>query len=175
MQDRGVERQPNPLFDAAFQTLSARPNAPTSLEVAQALGETAMPVRRSDRHEEMRFGNGFRYVRVLPAPPDGRPRYDAGTMAGLLSPLFEAGDTCVTISQTTSELISAGWTGPQIPIERHSLRPLQRTEPVMLTRHDTHLRLYLFPGIDHSPNCVGRYALLWNMDVSGLTQLLLAR
>ena len=172
MPDLGVSRQPRPPFDATFHMLSSRQKAPSSSEVARELGEAAVPVRRPDRHEEVRFGNGFRYVRVLPAPPDGRPRYDVGTMAGLMSPLLEGDDTCVTISQTTSELISAGWTGPQFPIERHSVHSLPYAEPVMLTRHDSHLRLYLLPSIDGSPNCLGRYALIWNMDLSGLMQLM---
>ena len=39
----------------------------------------------------------------------------------------------------------------------------------MLSRHDQHLRLYLFPA---GNGCLASYALLWNLELSGLMQIM---
>ena len=160
-------------FGRAFDILSARQDAPSLVDIERALGAVATPVRRQDRHQEARFENGARFVRVAPALPDGRARLDTGIMTAFVSPVPMTRRGCVSISEARSALVASGWTSPPVfGIERHETgRPSSAGEPMMLSRHDHQLRLYLF-SVPAFQACVSRYALAWNMDLTGVMQLL---
>lgn len=156
-----------------FDVLAARPEAPSLAEVEHMLGASTTAVSRPDRYEEAVFSDGTRFVRVTPAPPDGRPRLDTGPMAALRFSGDLPGVGCLPLDELRSRLIVSGWISPPtFAIERHGGGGVSSQDPWMLSRHDYHLRLYLFPARN---GCLSGYALLWNLDISGLTQLRLAR
>jgi hypothetical protein len=75
--------------ETALETLhdfEAYRQPPTLAEVERALNAEATAVPRADRHLEARFPGGVRYLRLTPAPPDGRPRLDTGPMTALTVP-----------------------------------------------------------------------------------------
>lgn len=144
--------------------------APTRPEVERILDARATVHLRPDRHLEGVFPGGFRYLRLVPTPPDGRPRLDTGTMAALTFSNLSARSRCLTVATLSERLVASGWIGaPQFSAERHDGLGGPSRDPVAFSRHDRHLQLQLYAAED---GCLTGYALLWNMDLSLLAQLM---
>lgn len=158
---------------AAFDALAARREPPSLAELEALLGAPATAVSRPDRNEETVFPGGTRFVRTPTAPPDGRPRLDVGPIAALRVPAARSGADCRPLDDLQANLIASGWNSPpRFAIERQGAGGAASQEPVMLSRHDHHLRLYLFAAED---GCLTSYALVWNLELSGLLQLMPTR
>ncbi|MGQ2991831.1 MAG: hypothetical protein ACT6RD_06160 [Brevundimonas sp.] len=154
----------------AFGVLAAHAEAPSVAEVERALGVAATVVPRQDRHEEVRFPGGMRFLRLVPAPPDGRARLDTGAMAALTVPAASLGEGCLSPDTVRSRLIREGWLAPQaFSMERHDAGDVRFAAPWTLSRHDHRLHVQLFA--DHA-DCLSRYVLSWNMDLSILMHLM---
>lgn len=155
---------------ATFDLLAARREPPSVAELEHLLGASATTISRPDRNQEAAFLDGTRFVQTPPAPPDGRARLDTGPIAALRVPVDASGAACIALPDLQARLIGSGWLSPApFGIERHGQGGASTPAPWMLSRHDHHLRLYLFPA---GNGCLASYALLWNLELSGLMQIM---
>lgn len=156
----------------AFEAFADFREAPSLAEIERILGAMARPRPRPDRHAEAEFAGGIRFLRLTPAPPDGRARLDVGTMAALTFPRPSPGAACVSVVTLSDRLVAAGW----IPAPRFVAEPQVQAQagdgyppPRAFSRHDHHLQLEVFATLD---GCLSSSALLWNMDLSLLARLM---
>lgn len=154
----------------ALEAFARYREAPSLSEIERILGAPASVMPRPDRHLEVSFLGGIRFVRLAPALPDGRPRLDTGTMAALTFSNPLPLNDCSSVDSFSNHLVASGWIDtPWFTAERHSPDETLSQNHGPFSRHDRHLQLHLFAG--HN-GCVSGYALLWNMDLSLLAQLM---
>lgn len=154
----------------AFEAFAQFRDAPSLTDIEHILGAPAARTPRSDRHLEAAFPGGIRFLRLVPAPPDGRARLDTGTMAALTFPGPSSHAACVSIDALSDRLVAAGWIAtPRFVAQPHAQGGATHQNLGPFSRHDHHLQLQLFAAQN---GCLSAAALLWNMDLSLLTQLM---
>lgn len=154
----------------AFEAFAAYREPPSLSQIERILGAPASVMPRPDRHLEVTFPGSIRFLRLVPAPPDGRARLDTGTMAALTFSAPSTRKDCLLVENLSDRLVASGWTSmPRFVAERHAQDAAVSRNPRVFSRHDRHLQLQLFAARN---GCLSGYALLWNMDLSLLAQLM---
>lgn len=154
----------------AFEVFAAYREPPSLFEIEHILSVPASVMPRPDGHLEVAFSESIRFLRLVPAPPDGRARLDTGTMATLTFSAPSTRKYCLLVENLSDRLVASGWTSmPRFVAERHVQDAAPSRNPRVFSRYDRHLQLQLF---DVGNGCLSGYALLWNMDLSLLAQLM---